>query len=220
MNFYCKFNIFKRFTRRIYSGIVHFNYLRAKIETNTCKKYYSSESYFLVAQFIYGQTAVHFPSVVLSGVETDFEVESKDQLSNIVINQYEIPLKHLEGTTYSGKIQLTSANIDVEEGAVINELIVIPGWLSILPPLIAILLALLFKEVISALFIGIFIGAATLGFYNDGVMGIFGASLTVLDHYILDALVNPDHLSVHFVFSTYRIGSCCHFEEWWNAGCS
>ncbi|MDG0973833.1 MAG: Na+/H+ antiporter NhaC family protein [Crocinitomicaceae bacterium] len=160
---------------------------------------------FLVTQLVYGQTAIHFPSVVLSGVETDFEVESEDQLSSIVINQKEIPLKHLEGTTYTGKIQLTSANIDVEEGIIINELIVIPGWLSILPPLIAILLALLFKEVISALFIGIFIGAATLGFYNDGVMGIFGAFLTVLDHYILDALVNPDHLSV--ILFSVLIGS-------------
>ena len=160
---------------------------------------------FLVTQLVYGQTAIHFPSVVLSGVETDFEVESEDQLSSIVINQKEIPLKHLEGTTYTGKIQLTSANIDVGEGIIINELIVIPGWLSILPPLIAILLALLFKEVISALFIGIFIGAATLGFYNDGVMGIFGAFLTVLDHYILDALVNPDHLSV--ILFSVLIGS-------------
>ncbi len=169
---------------------------------------------FLVTQLVYGQTAIHFPSVVLSGVETDFEVESEDQLSVVVINQKEFPLKHLEGTTYTGKIQLTNANIHAEEGILMNEPLVIPGWLSILPPLIAILLALLFKEVISALFIGIFIGAATLGFYSDGVMGIFGAFLTVLDQYILDALVNPDS---HFVFSTYRIGSCCHFKEWWNA---
>ncbi len=160
---------------------------------------------FLVTQIVYSQTAIHFPSVVLSGVETDFEVESEDQLSVVVINQKEFPLKHLEGTTYTGKIQLTNANIHAEEGILINEPLVIPGWLSILPPLIAILLALLFKEVISALFIGIFIGAATLGFYSDGVMGIFGAFLTVLDQYILDALVNPDHLSV--ILFSVLIGS-------------
>jgi Na+/H+ antiporter NhaC len=61
---------------------------------------------------------------------------------------------------------------------------------------VAILMALILKEVIISLFLGIFIGAATLGFYTGGVTGIFGAFLTVLDHYMLDALSDKDHLSV------------------------
>ena len=39
----------------------------------------------------------------------------------------------------------------------------IPGWASILPPLIAILLALMFKEVIVSLFVGIWGGAFIAG---------------------------------------------------------
>ena len=50
---------------------------------------------------------------------------------------------------------------------------VIPLWMSILPPLFAIFLALVFKEVIFSLVSGIFIGAAIMGFYAHGFVGIF-----------------------------------------------
>lgn len=150
----------------------------------------------LASHMGHNQIIIDFPSVVLSDVETDFSVHSEISLSNIIVNDATIPLKNSGGQVYTGKIKLTQPSILVEDGITFNQPLVIRAWLSILPPLIAIILALLFKEVISSLFIGIFIGAATLGFYSDGVSGIFGAFLTVLDHYILDALVNPDHLSV------------------------
>ena len=156
-------------------------------------------------QFGHSQTSIHFPEVILSGIETDFKVNSELTLSSIIINDSVIPLKSTEENTYTGKIKLEQSTISVEESITYNEPLVIPGWLSILPPLIAILLALIFKEVISSLFIGIFIGAATLGFYTDGISGIFGAFLSVLDHYILNALVNPDHLSV--ILFSVLIGS-------------
>ncbi|WP_027399692.1 Na+/H+ antiporter NhaC family protein [Anaerovorax odorimutans] len=42
------------------------------------------------------------------------------------------------------------------------------GWLSILPPIIAIVLALITKEVISSLIIGIFVGTFTYSFWTGG----------------------------------------------------
>ena len=159
----------------------------------------------VLSQFGNSQSTILFPDVVLSGVETEIEVYSETEISTIQINSTFIPLKKITESTYTGKIHLNTSEIKTEEGISFNEPILIPGWLSILPPLIAILLALIFKEVISSLFIGIFIGAATLGFYTDGISGIFGAFLTVLDHYILEALVNPDHLSV--ILFSVLIGS-------------
>lgn len=159
----------------------------------------------VLSQFGQSQASIHFPDVILSGVETDFEVTSELKVSTIIINDSIVPLKPSEGSTYKGKIKLTHSEISLDEGISYNQPLVIPGWLSILPPLIAILLALIFKEVISSLFIGIFIGAATLGFFTDGISGIFGAFLSVLDHYILEALVNPDHLSV--ILFSILIGS-------------
>lgn len=73
-----------------------------------------------------------------------------------------------------------------------------PAWLTIIPPLIAILMALLFKEVISALFMGIFSGVLLLmGFSFKNFILAF---LTVLDTYIISAINDPSHIAV-IVFS-------------------
>jgi Na+/H+ antiporter NhaC len=76
----------------------------------------------------------------------------------------------------------------------------IPLWLSILPPLLAILMALIFREVITSLFLGIFIGAAIIGFFTDGISGIFSGFFTVIDTYIINALKDWGHLAV-IIFS-------------------
>lgn len=77
---------------------------------------------------------------------------------------------------------------------------VVPLWMSILPPLIAIFLALIFKEVIFSLVSGIFIGSAIMGFYAEGFVGIFTGFFRIIDTYIIDALNDSSHLSV-IVFS-------------------
>ncbi|MFT5823434.1 MAG: Na+/H+ antiporter NhaC [Crocinitomix sp.] len=76
----------------------------------------------------------------------------------------------------------------------------IPLWMSILPPLFAIFLALVFKEVIFSLVSGIFIGAAIMGFYAEGFIGIFTGFFRIIDTYIIQALNDSGHLSV-IVFS-------------------
>ncbi len=53
------------------------------------------------------------------------------------------------------------------------------GWLSVLPPLIAIILALITKEVYSSLFIGLFSGMLIYSFFTDG--SIISASAHTLD---------------------------------------
>jgi len=77
------------------------------------------------------------------------------------------------------------------------EVIGFPLWLSILPPLIAIVLALVLREVIVSLFVGVFFGAAVLGYYDHGSLsGIFAGLLTTLDTYIVEALVDSSHISI------------------------
>ena len=77
---------------------------------------------------------------------------------------------------------------------------VVPLWMSVLPPLIAIFLALVFKEVIFSLVSGIFIGSAIMGFYAEGFVGIFTGFFRIIDTYILDAMNDSGHLSV-IIFS-------------------
>ena len=67
----------------------------------------------------------------------------------------------------------------------------IPGVLSILPPLLAIVLALLLRQVIVSLFAGVWLGAVFVFGYDPGA-----GFLRVLDHYIISALADPDHMSI------------------------
>ena len=76
------------------------------------------------------------------------------------------------------------------------------SWLSILPPLVAIVLALIFKEVVVSLFIGVWMGAFIASGFGGGnpFLGFFRSLLTTVDTYIINALNDSGHLSV-IVFS-------------------
>ncbi len=77
----------------------------------------------------------------------------------------------------------------------------IPMWLSILPPLVAILLALIFKEVIISLFIGVWTGAFIAGGMRLGSLYYFLLSFfEVVQKYIVAALADTGHVSI-IVFS-------------------
>jgi Na+/H+ antiporter NhaC len=65
------------------------------------------------------------------------------------------------------------------------------GWISILPPLVAIGLALTLRQVLIALFCGVWLGATLL---KDG--NALTGLLRTLDTYLVRALADPDHVSV------------------------
>ncbi len=77
----------------------------------------------------------------------------------------------------------------------------IPLWLSIIPPLLAIILALIFKEVILSLFAGIWSGAFIAGGLRIESMYYFLESLfNSVTNYVVNALNDGGHLAV-IVFS-------------------
>ena len=73
---------------------------------------------------------------------------------------------------------------------------VIPLWWSVFPPLLAIGLALVFREVLSSLFVGIFVGTGILGYYAEGPIGIIVGFFKIVQEYVLQAMNNPDRISV------------------------
>ncbi|WP_276498282.1 Na+/H+ antiporter NhaC family protein [Pontibacter litorisediminis] len=85
--------------------------------------------------------------------------------------------------------------LDVEEERGVREF---PMWLSILPPIIAIVLALIFREVLLALFAGIWIGGFVI--YGLSAKSVFTGLLAVGDTYLMEALTDADHVSV-IIFS-------------------
>jgi Na+/H+ antiporter NhaC len=76
------------------------------------------------------------------------------------------------------------------------EVRVVPGWLSIVPPLIAIGLALVFKDVLISLYLGVFAGALILFDWNP--IAAFARSI---DHFILPSLADPDQAKI-IMFTT------------------
>ena len=79
---------------------------------------------------------------------------------------------------------------------------VIPAWVSILPPFVAILLAFMLRAVIPALFVGLLVGAwAINGMTWPGAFRGFFETVTI---YIINTAINPDHMAI--MAFTFLIG--------------
>jgi len=78
----------------------------------------------------------------------------------------------------------------------------VPLWMSILPPLLAIVIALLFREVYVALFVGIWVGATIITFYQgySFIAALFYGLFNIINIYIIESLHDAGHLSI-IVFS-------------------
>ncbi|MEM0964113.1 MAG: Na+/H+ antiporter NhaC family protein, partial [Bacteroidota bacterium] len=76
------------------------------------------------------------------------------------------------------------------------------GWLSVLPAVLAIAAALLFRQVIVALFLGVWVGAwiAT----GDPALGWFTGLFATVQTYVLGALADSDHAAI--IIFTLMIG--------------
>ena len=71
---------------------------------------------------------------------------------------------------------------------------VLPGWVSITPPLLAILIALLMRNVIPALLIGIWFGATALDSFTPG--GVLRGLLDGFELYVARALADAEHAAI------------------------
>ncbi|MGM0599680.1 MAG: Na+/H+ antiporter NhaC family protein [Candidatus Rifleibacteriota bacterium] len=147
--------------------------------------------------------SIDVPSFTLTGIETDLIVKGLNlendspELYKVKINgetalsgvALEKEIQHLPvvfNNSGNNKIEIEIGNNKAEA-----KLRVIKGWLSVLPPLIAIILALITKEVISSLFVGIWFGAFLIYDFNP-----FIAFLRSLDRFLLEALADPGHASI------------------------
>lgn len=80
-------------------------------------------------------------------------------------------------------------------GPVMGEM---PLWMSILPPLVAIVMALLIKEVLLSLFFGILSGAFIMALYagSGPFEALFGGVMRVVDTYIVGSVFDLDHVKI------------------------
>ena len=167
---------------------------------------------FIAALPAHAQTSEQYqmdvPVVVLNGKKAKVWIESTEgildsvQTAHLILRSGE---QRYEPTYSEGKIFFD--NILVPKGEAITLQLVdngkivasaqtrsIPGWLSILPPLIAIGLALIFKRVIPALFLGVWIGAWIAAGFT--LLGLWNSLLASFGTYTLNALHDKSHLSI------------------------
>ena len=155
---------------------------------------------FILSQSSYSQS-VSVPSIAL--VDINFSISVSDipdtllSLSVVIKNDDNkqelllIPVSGKIDTTvsvhHSGNyiIQFTGLNIDP------ITIKVLPGILSIIPPLLAILLALIFRQVILSLLLGVYIGAIFIYEYNP-LIGL----LRLIDTYIINAVSDYSHIQI------------------------
>ncbi len=148
------------------------------------------------------------PSVVLTGVPFDITIRTEDgeQASYRVVSaggrtlaSGDLPIRDdvtvgLE--VVEGDLPLT-VSMDSASGS--SEITLdphrFPGWISLLPPLIAIALALIFREVVVSLFFGIWLGACFVAGLNP-LSGLWRA----VDTFVVPSLAHPDHASI-LIFS-------------------
>jgi len=146
------------------------------------------------------------PLVIL----TDVPFELTLQGANQALTQYEVRsatgLILAEGTILpQGVSVVTGLEIGSTEQLPLEVLIgdrsdelnptLIPGWFSVLPPILAILLALIFREVITALFAGVWLGALAVAGFNP-----LKATGRLIDQFVVPALTDADHVAI-LVFS-------------------
>ena len=161
---------------------------------------------FFLSGFSIAQVEVELSESILQGIETEIKIFSpngNELQGKLTINGREIAIPEGNSTytfpyTFSQNSELV---IQTNELLIEKKITPIPLWLSIIPPLLAILLALVFREVVTSLLIGIFSGALIVHLYANGFWdGILQAFMSSIDEYILGALNDKGHLSI-IVFS-------------------
>ena len=82
------------------------------------------------------------------------------------------------------------------------EIRILPGWISLLPAFIAIAVALILRNVVPALVLGLWLGATALQSFTP--LGTFKGLLDVFAVYIVNALADTDRLAI--ILFTMMIG--------------
>ena len=150
--------------------------------------------------------SVDVPDLVLTGTEFTVTVSGDSSLAAggtpaVRVGDATTPLTYdADANAWSAEVTTpssgsTSVSI-VSSGAVLQSATTraIPGWLSIIPPLIAIALALAFKRVVPALFLGIWTGAFIAAGFS--LSGLGAGLLDAFQVYILSALANESHAAI------------------------
>lgn len=157
---------------------------------------------FLTAVPTTAQEVVEPPDVLLRNVPFQLQVAGGGEPSS----WYEVRTASGEvlagGTVLAGETAvvpdlMVASRADLPLSVLIGDEVVeldptlTSGWFSILPPLLAIVLALVLREVVTALFAGVWLGALAVGGFNP----ITGTG-RFIDQFVVPAVADGDHAAI------------------------
>jgi len=127
----------------------------------------------------------NLPKIIFKGKV--LKLKSIGDFDKIIVNGNEVKKDEYK-ITKTGNI-----NVKIIKGDKLFEYKIysISGILTLIPPLIAILLALIFKDVVISLFIGIFAGSLILNGFD-----LVSSFFRIIDKYILEAVADKDRASI------------------------
>jgi Na+/H+ antiporter NhaC len=154
----------------------------------------------LICNYSYTQT-VSVSSTALRGIDFSFSVsELPDSftLVKVIIQSDDYKEEYLLSSV-SGKIDTLLTINETGNYSIIfpglnvdtTTIRVLPGLLSIIPPLLAILFALIFRQVILSLILGTYVGAIFIYNYNP-ITGV----LRLIDKYIINSIADGSHIQI------------------------
>lgn len=147
-----------------------------------------------------GNLDVKHPDIVLRKVPFSISIESSRNINEIIFpegkEKWHGIIRRTEQAVIVDSIVLKetgkkSLSLKVDSREINFCVRVIPGWVTLLPPLVAIALALLIREMIVSLFAGIWIGVSVICNYN-----LFQGFLTSLREYIVQTIADSEHASI------------------------
>jgi len=160
------------------------------------------------------KTELNVPSVSFKNQEVTIDLKDLaprniGQNFVLTLNDKAVPFSVIEGTSQGqfktpGEWGRMDVALSDESGTVIatGYSTVISGWLSLLPPLIAIIAAIFSRTVLLALFLGVWSGAWIM--LGGGISNLFSSFVGVFETHLINAIYDRDRLMV--ISFTFMMG--------------
>ncbi len=171
---------------------------------------------FCGTSWAFEESGLELPRAVLTGVPFDVKIfvpsgTTEDSVSYSLRTWTSRDVGHEEvffsgnvyhGTLYPGQ-QVVIDDVTITRGEVAHFLLnvddystrldrrILPGWIAVLPPLIAIALAIVFRQVVLSLFLGIWVGC----FFIYGLQPAT-ALFRSIDTIIVDSMLSRSHIEI------------------------
>ena len=163
---------------------------------------------WIPAAYSDSELQITFPQVFLEGIAYDLKTTSPFPSTEPSLQR--APVLRVNDSVYRGQTidgqwlfaDVTVSGTDTAQaslemtGQIIQseQVPVIPAWVSILPPLVAIGMALLIRSVLPALMLGLWLGAWAL--QGLSTKGFFIGLLTSFEVYVANAVADYDHATI------------------------